>query len=81
MIEVYLLGVFISFLWWLLDLFFLQKIDEFSGEDLIATFFLSLFSWVMIFILALRLLWKLISIILDKSDHIIIWKRKNSKTT
>lgn len=76
MIEIYLLGVFISFLWWLLDFFFLQKIDKFSGEDLIVTFFLSLFSWVAILVLALRLLWKLISIILDKSEHIIIWKRK-----
>lgn len=76
MLEVYLLGMFMCLLLWSLDLLFIQKIDVFNGRDLVFALFISLFSWITVLVLFIRLLDEVLCLLLDKAKNIIIWKRK-----
>lgn len=76
MLEVYLLGMFMCLLLWPLDLLFIQKIDVFNGRDLVFALFISLFSWITVLVLFIRLLDEVLCLLLDKAKNIIIWKRK-----
>lgn len=76
MLEVYLLGMFMCLLLWALDLLFIQKIDVFNGRDLVFALFISLFSWIAVLVLFIRLLDEVLCLLLDKAKNIIIWKRK-----
>lgn len=76
MLEVYLLGMLMCLLLWALDLLFIQKIDVFNGGDLVFALFISLFSWITVLVLFIRLLDEVLCLLLDKAKNIIIWKRK-----
>lgn len=78
LLGAYLLGVFVCLLLWILDLLFIQKIDVFNGSDLAFALFISLFSWITVLALSLRLLLKVIFVLLDKAEKIILWKRKGN---
>lgn len=78
MVGIYLLGVFVCLLWWTLDLLFLQRINIFNGSDLAFALFISLFSWITVLVLFLRLLVKVVFSLLDKAENTILWRRKDN---
>lgn len=78
MLGIYLFGVLICLIWWALDLIFLQRINVFNVGDLVVALFIALFSWITVLALSLRLLVKVIFVLLDKAEKIILWKRKDN---
>lgn len=79
MLGIYLFGVLICLIWWALDLIFLQRINVFNVGDLVVALFIALFSWITVLALSLRLLVKVIFVLLDKAEKIILWKRKDNQ--